>query len=151
MIKAIKQFFDEFLALEEKEEQQQHSIEIATAALLLETARADFQLEGEELGKIAEILRHFFDLDMEQTDALMELAQQQAQQATSYYEFTRLINDNYSPEQKIQIVEMMWRVAYADRYLEKYEEALIRKISDLLYVRHTDFIAAKHRVLEDLH
>ncbi len=150
MLKAIKQFFDEFLVLEEKEERAQHALEIATAALLLETARADFNLEDEELEKIAQILRGFFDLDIEQSDVLIELAQQQAEQATCYYEFTTLINNNYSPAQKVQIVEMMWRVAYADRYLEKYEEALVRKIADLLYVPHTDFIAAKLRVLEDL-
>ena len=151
MIRAIKQFFDEFLALEEKEERAQHKLEIATAALLLETARADFQLEDEELDKIAQILRTYFDLDIEQTDSLIELAQSQAEQATCYYEFTTLINKNYSPEQKVQIVEMMWRVAYADRYLEKYEEALVRKIADLLYVPHSEFIAAKLRVVEDLH
>ncbi|MGD8559291.1 MAG: TerB family tellurite resistance protein, partial [Gammaproteobacteria bacterium] len=66
--------------------------------------------------------------------------------ATCYYEFTSLINDEFTPADKAQIIELMWQVAYADDELEKYEEALVRKIADLLYVPHTQFIAAKHRV-----
>ncbi|MDX1811364.1 MAG: TerB family tellurite resistance protein, partial [Gammaproteobacteria bacterium] len=66
------------------------------------------------------------------------------------YEFTSLINNGFSPEEKVKIIELMWQVAYSDKELEKYEEALVRKIADLLYVPHTAFIAAKHRVISSL-
>ena len=68
--------------------------------------------------------------------------------ATCYYDLTRLINNGFSAAQKVKVIELMWEVAYADDKLQKYEEALVRKVADLIYVPHSDFIAAKHRILE---
>jgi uncharacterized tellurite resistance protein B-like protein len=76
----------------------------------------------------------------------VSLAEEAAHHATSDYEFTSLINKGFTPEQKVKVVEHLWEVAFADRELHKYEEHLVRRIADLLYVSHTDFIAAKHRV-----
>ena len=76
----------------------------------------------------------------------MELAQTQAKEATSLYEFTRLINDDYDYKQKVELIENMWRIAFSDNNLDKYEDHLIRKISDLIYVSHSDFIKAKLKV-----
>jgi uncharacterized tellurite resistance protein B-like protein len=81
---------------------------------------------------------------------LLKVALAQNEDAVSLYPFVRLINDHFTAEQKRQIVEATWRVAFADRRLDKYEEAQIRKIADLLYVPHKDFIMTKLRVLESV-
>lgn len=147
MLKAIKQFFENNIgAIEEKDADPAHRLQVATAALLIETARADFEIEEEELAQIAQSLQTKFELSKSEVDELLELAKQEVHEAISYYEFTSLINKEFTFEQKLKVVELMWQVAYADDYLQKYEEALIRKVSDLLYIPHSDFIAAKHKV-----
>ena len=147
MLKAIKQFFENHIGqAEESSQDPTYRLQVATAALLIEIARADFQMEDQEMAKIAEVLRAKFQLSVEEVQELVDLATEEAKQAISYYEFTSLINKEFSFENKLKIIELMWEVAYADDYLQKYEEALIRKISDLLYIPHSDFIAAKHRV-----
>ena len=152
MLSAIKKFFD--LHIQESDPSAGDSVElrlrIATVALLLETARADFDVHDEELATIASHAQKFFSLDHNETDQLVKLAEQEALNVTSYYGFTSLINSEFSPQEKTHIIELMWRVAYADKVLEKYEEALVRKIADLLYVPHSAFIAAKHRVKSSL-
>lgn len=147
MLKAIKQFFENHIGqIEEQNQDVEHRLQVATAALLIEIARADFHIEDQELDQVAASLKAKFDLSALEVQSLIELATQEVKQAISYYEFTSLINQEFSFEQKIKVIELMWEVAYADDYLQKYEEALIRKISDLLYIPHSDFIAAKHRV-----
>ena len=147
MLKAIKQFFENNIGrIEEQAQDSQHRLQVATTALLLEIARADFKIEAQELEQIAAGLQAKFALSEQAVQELMTIARQEAEQAVSYYEFTSLINKGFSFEQKLQVIELMWQIAYADNYLQKYEEALVRKISDLLYIPHSDFIAAKHRV-----
>ena len=147
MLKAIKQFFENNITQIELDNQDaEHRLQVATAALLIEIARADFHIEDQELDQVAASLMSKFALTKQEVENLIELATQEAKQAISYYDFTSLINKEFSFEQKIKVIELMWQVAYADDYLQKYEEALIRKVSDLLYIPHSDFIAAKHRV-----
>ena len=147
MLKAIKQFFENRIGqVEESGQNSAYQLQVATAALLIEIARADFHVEDQEMEKIAEVLRAKFQLSAGEVQELVDLATEEAKQAISYYEFTSLINKEFSFENKLKIIELMWEVAYIDDYLQKYEEALIRKISDLLYIPHSDFIAAKHRV-----
>ena len=109
-----------------------------------------FDVHEDELSAIARHAQEFFLLSDSESSQLLALAEEEASNATCYYEFTSLINQSYSPQEKIAIVEMMWRVAYADKELEKYEEALVRKIAELIYVPHGAFIAAKHRVKQEL-
>jgi uncharacterized tellurite resistance protein B-like protein len=147
MLKSIKQFFEDHIGqIEEQSEDSEHRLQVATAALLIEIARADFHVEDQELEQIAAALQAKFALSTQDVAELMELATEEAKQAISYYEFTSLINKQFSFEQKVKVIELMWQVAYADDHLQKYEEAMIRKISDLLYVPHSDFIATKHKV-----
>ena len=79
------------------------------------------------------------------TEELIRLAEEETKQATDYYQFTSLINKGFSQEEKIQVVELMWQVAYADGHMDKYEDHLVRKLANLMHVSHKDFIAAKHR------
>jgi len=148
MLKAIKKFFDETMQVSEQEgADDMPRLHVACAALLLEMARADFEIQNEELAQVADSIQSMFSLSAEDSKKLLELAEQEADDATCHYEFVTLINKDFSKPDKIKLVEMLWQVAYADAHLEKYEEAMVRKISDLLYVKHSDFIAAKHKVL----
>ena len=152
MFASIKSFFDSHLQNPENQaaDSLDHRLKVATVALLLETARADFDVLDEELADVARHAQQFFSLDDNETNQLLELAEEEARNATCYHEFTSLINQSYSPQEKVAIVEMMWRVAFADRLLEKYEEALVRKIAELLYVPHGAFISAKLKVKKEL-
>ena len=118
-------------------------MQIAAAALLIETARADFTQGGNEEAALEELLSSALRLDRDEVHQLIELATQQVDEATSLYEFTREINDHYSPANKIQLIQAMWKVAYADGRLDKYEEHLIRQVAELTYVSHSDYIRCK--------
>jgi len=145
MIKKITQFFDNKLGFNSKEDESSHEdkLQLATAALLLEIARSDFDIAEEERQSIANSLKTTFKLSESELNELLELAEQEVKEAVSLHQFTSLIHDNYTPADKKEIIRLLWTVAYADNVLDKYEEALIRKISDLLYVSHQDFTHAK--------
>lgn len=149
MIDAIKQFFAERIAArEETEDAGERRMRLATAALLIETARADHSEDDVEFLTLERALEKTFSLTADETRELVKLAAAEVDASTSHYQFTSLINASFTPEQKVQVIELMWQVAYADRELDKYEEYLVRRIADLLYVPHRDFMAAKHRVME---
>lgn len=145
MLNAIKKFFEDSLLPGEERERREHTVHLAAAMLLLEVSRADFDVDDDELVVIAEILKRQFRFSDEETAELVELATRHSDETLSIHPFLRLINDNYDAEKKAMIVEDLWRVAYADKRLDKYEEYQVRKIADLLYVPHRDFIRAKHR------
>ena len=89
-----------------------------------------------------------FGLDLDQLETLLALADQEVRQSSGYYQFTSLINKGCNVEQKVRIIENMWVVAMADGHLDAHEEHLMRKIADLLYVGHADYVAAKRRARE---
>ena len=105
--------------------------------------KADHELDDREKSELVSLLQSSLHIQEEDIQELTRLAQEEADQATSLYEFTRLINDEYSYSQKLQLVQDMWRIAFSDEQIDMYEEHLIRKVSDLIYVSHTDFIKAK--------
>lgn len=122
-------------------------LELTCAALMFEVARADFAVEATELDTVNALLTEQFDLTPEELVSVTERAAQQADAATCLYEFTRTLNELASVEEKRALLAMMWRVAMADDVLSRYEEHLIRKVADLLYVPHSDFMAAKQQAL----
>ena len=141
MISALKALFDK--PAKDSEELQQHRLRLVAAALLIETARADFTQDAEEQAAMEQLLSSSLQLDKQQVHKLVVAAENKVDDATSLYEFTREINDHYSPDQKIQLIKAMWTVAYADGKLGKYEEHLIRQVADLIYVPHQDYIRSK--------
>jgi uncharacterized tellurite resistance protein B-like protein len=153
MFKTIQHFFESQIQPAEQvsEARSEHSLELATAALLIELTRADFKVEETESRAVEDGIARVFDLSREETDEIIRLAQEQASQSLSIYEFTHLIDRSLPIEKKIHIVELLWRVAFSDAELEQHEEYLIRKISKLLHVRHEDFIDAKIRAREYMH
>jgi uncharacterized tellurite resistance protein B-like protein len=118
-------------------------LELASAALMMEVARADFATDQVELDTIRSLLIAHFALTDDEVAELAAEATERVDAATCLFEFTRLINDQASIDQKRTLVTLMWRVAMADDALSQYEEHLIRKVSDLLYVTHNDFLVAK--------
>ena len=152
MISTIKQFFDRYIntAPEREEGVSEHSLQIATAALLVEMMRADAHISDDEVKTITHTIQTKFALTAEETDALLRLAEDHIWESTGYYEFTSLMNKGFSYEQKIKVIEHLWDIAFADALLDKHEEYMVRKIADLIYVSHKDFIDAKLRVKKKL-
>ena len=125
---------------------REHSVRLATALLLVEVARADYTEELVEDDAILEQLREFFDLSGEEVELLADKARAAADRTASLQSFTRQLNEELELEERHRIVEMLWRVAFADERLSKYEDSLVRKIADLLYVSHRDLIRIRNRV-----
>ena len=133
---------------EQRIARETQTVQQSVATLLFETARVDHDVTVEDLQVAEDCLRELFALPAEQARALLEHAAQHQERPTSYHPLTRLINNHFGAEEKHRLVEYMWRVAHADREIDMYEDHLVRKISDLLYVSHRDFITAKHRARE---
>ena len=115
--------------------------------LLVTTQLADFAIEEEEQQAVRALLMAQFALSPGDIKEVTERAEEQVDAATCLFEFTRTLNALASAEQKRALLGMMWRVAMADNELSRYEEHLIRKVADLLYVPHSDFIAAKQQAM----
>ena len=128
-------------------EGEHRSLELACAALMFEVARADFTVETTEQDAVTSLLAAQFKLSADEVSTITEAAVEQADAATCLFEFTRTLNELASAEQKRNLLAMMWRVAMADNELSRYEEHVIRKVADLLYVPHGDFIAAKQSAI----
>ena len=145
MLSKIKQLIDECFQDNQTEEAHEHGLELSTAVLLVEVAKSDMDIGGHELEKIREILTKTFHLSDEEIEQIMEDAHVQSSEALSLYDFTRVINDNCSGEERKGVIGLMWQVAHADGRIDKYEDYIIRKVADLLYVKHSDFIQMKHQ------
>jgi uncharacterized tellurite resistance protein B-like protein len=148
MISALKALFEP--VAQETEEERQHRLRLAAAALLIETARSDFSQDAEEQAALEPLLCRALELPRDEVHGLIEAAEARVDQATSLYEFTRVINDHYSAQQKRRLIEAMWAVAYLDGNVHRYEEHLIRRTAELTYVPHGDYIAAKLKARENV-
>ncbi len=143
MISALKALFEGQPEAAEDEASIAQRCRLAAAALLIETARADFRQDAAEQSALEKLLSKALDLPPVAVHELIEQAAERVDEATSLYEFTRVINDHYSPAQKQLLITGMWRVAYTDGDLDKYEEHLIRRVAELIYVPHADYIRSK--------
>ena len=145
MLKSIQNIFkrkENEPAVDSKKSEQ----ELAYASLLIEVINSDNKFDDRERDKLLEILSSKLDIHKEELDNFTELAQKKSEDSTSLYEFTREINDQYEYEEKVSLITDLWGIAYSDGELDKYEDYVIRKIADLIYVRHADFIKSKLRV-----
>jgi uncharacterized tellurite resistance protein B-like protein len=121
------------------------SLKLATAALLVEVLRADDRVAPAERRQVVDSLGRQLGLGQADCEDLLELAEKRVDQAHDLYQFTSQVNRACTAEEKVRFIEQLWRVAGADAVIHKYEEHMIRRIADLLYVPHRDFIAAKLR------
>ena len=145
MISTLKGFFNQLVDSGAQDKTAGKTLQIATAALLVEMMRTDNHIAAEESALIEKTLREQLSLEAGELGDLLKLADAEARQAVGYYPFTSLINKQCSLEQKVRIVENMWHVAMSDGHISAHENHLMRKIADLLYVGHADYIAAKQR------
>ena len=149
MLKKIKDFFEKNMSLE-TEVDIEHRLKLATAALMIEIMKQDGETKSEETEAVKQALQAKFELTKTEIDDLFTLASEEAKQSVDLYQFTSLIREHFSQEKKIKTIEYLWAVAYADNHLDAHEEHLIRRIADLLYVTHQDFMKAKHKVQEKM-
>lgn len=148
MIDLLKNLFEQRLDPARAADGQQRlkASELAGAALMVELMESDHELDDRESREFIRVLTDTFAIAPEEVDQIVRRARESARNSTSLYEFTRLINDHYSHQDKVALVESLWRIAFADERLDKYEESLIRRISDLIHVSHADFIQTKLQV-----
>lgn len=149
MFASFVNFFEKNLAEKQGETDPQHALRLAVAALCVEMARADMQEKPDELERARQMLAQRFSLTDADAQALIAAGRSQSDQSVSLYHFTHLLNDHLDAVKKRTLLEMLWRVAYEDGVLDKYEDALMHKLAELLYVPLVDLIRAKDRVLAE--
>ncbi|MDX1442546.1 MAG: TerB family tellurite resistance protein [Gammaproteobacteria bacterium] len=123
-------------------------IRLAAAALLIEISRADDSEDPKERELAARLVRERFELGDAETEQLMQLASARADESISLFEFTNRLKDALDENGRGDVIEMLWDVVYADGQVDPYEEHLLRRIADLLYVTHSEFIRRKHLAAE---
>ena len=141
MINKIKAFFAKNVV--DAEDNSVSAEKLATAALLIEVMVIDGNLAEDELQSISATLAQMLGLSSDQVDELVLLSRDEVSEATSLYQFTKEINAHFSHEKKLNLMTAMWSVAFADGHLDKHEEGIIRRVADLLHLRHSEFIQCK--------
>lgn len=145
MLKRIR----DFLATPPADDQDDEAaLHLAAAMLLVEVAKADHSLDDDELERMRGVLARNWGLGDDELAELLQVARDSSDTSVSLHRHIDLINANFAPQQKVDLVRGLWEVACADATIHHHEEALIRRLADLLYVSHTDFIRTKHRVLD---
>jgi uncharacterized tellurite resistance protein B-like protein len=146
MLKKLKKLVlgaDPYTATEVNSEERQ---QLALAALLVEMARADFDATDAEHASVQQLLARHFELSPAEAENLVERAATAMDEAVSLFDFTRALHEALEPEQKLEVIRLLWTVAHADDRLDKYEDFLVRKVADLLYVSPVDVLRLKHEV-----
>ncbi len=143
MINKIKEFFNK--KTHEAEDNSHSVLNVATAALLIEVMTIDGNMDQEEMDSVKSNLSTILELSDDEIQELIDLSQEEVSDATSLYQFTKEINANFELQQKLDLMTALWQVAFADDYLDKYEESILRKIADLIHLRHSEYIECKSR------
>lgn len=149
MLDVVKKFFGEATADVSggASQDSEHDIRVATCALFVEIARIDEKFTKAEMETILSILKEKYGLSPEHADALIAEAEKQLDKSVDLWQFASLINDNYSTEEKIEIIETLWRIVYVDGKMDRYEHYLMNKLQSLLRLTHDQLISAKLKVL----
>ena len=149
MIDVVKKFFAKAAADVSSGTIQhtEHDIRVATCALFVEIARIDEEFTDAEMETILAILEEKYGLSQEHADALISEAEKELDQSVDLWQFASLINENYSNEEKIEIIETLWRIVYVDGKMDAHEHYLMNKLQSLLRLTHEQLITAKLKVL----
>ena len=150
MIDLVKKFFGKSTmdSPGDQEGEKSHDIRVATCALLIEMSNIDGEFSESEREGIISVLKKDYDLSDENAIALIEASNEELKGSIDLWQFTNLINQNYSMEEKLWIIETVWRIAYTDGKLDKHEDYLVHKLAKLLRLTHKQLIEAKLRVKE---
>lgn len=150
MLKKISDFFSNSISIETRHQPADidHNIKLATCALLIEMASIDDEFDPVEKERIAGYFKDNYSLNENEINQLFDLAREQLDTRIDLWGFTNLINLNYSIEQKMKVIEMIWEVVYADGKLSAHEDYLVHKLYKMLNLQHNQMIEAKLKVLE---
>ena len=150
MINKIKELITKFGNKEEIEKESDLSqLNNACAALLVEIAFADKEFDETEKTSLKLTLMETYAIEEADIDEIIKDAENTVAESTSLYGYTRIVNDEFEYDDKLSLLKNLWKVAYADGNLDKYEEHLLRKISDLIHISHSDYINIKLEVRGD--
>ncbi len=122
---------------------KQKLIQKAAAVLLVEVMHADHKVDKRERHVVKQALQECFSLSSHDSEELLQLAEERVKDVTSLHEFTSLLHGRLTNEEKVMLLEQAWRIVLADNDVDKYEEHLVRRIAELLYIKHHDYIRAK--------
>ncbi|MFT5414861.1 MAG: putative tellurite resistance protein B-like protein [Gammaproteobacteria bacterium] len=147
MLRSLRVIFQQQITKFVETPEAAHSLEIASAALLMEVSRADHDVSSVEKESIRASIKQVFHLSDDEIEDIMSSAEHAVEGAVSLFDFTLVVNEQFSREQKIELIAKLWAVAYADNELDHYEEYYVRKIADLLHVSHSDYIKTKLRAM----
>ncbi len=148
MLKQLRELFNKTLINPDQEDAQgrEHALRLATATLLIEIVRADYEEDIRETEAVIRQLQAHFDLTEDETVLLVKEAEQKADHSVSLQDFTRVLHERLSEAEKHSVIEMLWRIALADDHLDKHEDHVVRKVAGLLYVTHSDLIRIRNAV-----
>ena len=149
MIDVVKRFFGKPTTEVSRGANQNtgHDIRVATCALFVEIARIDEKFTAAEMATILSILKQKYSLSQDHADALIAEAERALEKSVDLWQFTKLINANYSNEEKIKIIEILWQIVYVDGKMDQHEHYLMNKLQNLLRLTHDQLITAKLKVL----
>lgn len=149
MLDSLKRFFNKVSGdgAREMTATREHDVQVATCALLVEIARIDETFTEEELETVLSILSEKYGMSREHADELIAEAEAELDNSLDLWQFAKLINENYTNEEKVEIVETLWRIVYVDGKMDQYEHYLMNKLKNLLRLSQNQLIDAKLKVL----
>ncbi len=149
MIGRLKKFFEQGTGAASTPDGQtsEHDIRVAVCALFVELGRIDETFTEQEMDSVLKILKDKYGLSAENADDLVQEATRELDESLDLWQFAKLINANYSNSEKMEIVELMWRVVYVDGKMDEHEHYLMSKLKNLLRISQKDLIDAKRKVL----
>ena len=145
MLEKIKSLFFKTSEEETAEVQVTQTIDKTCASLIIEVAFADKVFDESEINLLKNMLLDTYSLKLDDANELIANAEKTVNESTSLYGYTREVNDNFDYQSKLDLLDQLWRMAFADGNIDKYEEHVVRKISDLIHITHNDFIQSKLR------
>jgi len=140
----LEKLFSKSATTSSEEKNVEHTLQLATCVLLIEVSKSDDNFDINEQEKIKKIIHNKFNLSKEEIDYIFSLSNDNHDNMTSLFEWTDIINKECSYKEKLIIIGFMWDIAFTDSKIDKYEDYTIRKVSELIYVKHKDFINLKN-------
>lgn len=127
------------------EKLREHNLQVATAVLLVEVVRADGEITQQERHAVMEALRTRFDLTADERATLFEMAREKSDRTHDLHTFTSQLNQLLDEAERVRVFELLWTAAFADGHPDAHEAHLLRRLADLLHLRHADAVGAKLR------
>ena len=144
MFDKLKSIFDKKI---DEESEQFDTVQIAISTLMIQTAVYDGIFDEQEKSKILELIKKYFNFNEDQKLTLFKIAMKVNDDSNDMQQFTSVLNHNLSEEEKLNIIEMLWKIIISDGHIDDYENALIRKISGLLYISDRDVGQIKKKLI----